>query len=266
MILLLAGLAFAGSDEPVVPAAPPALLELPRRTHHEPVPRLQTTAFRTSLPAGMAASNRIALVEDPGGPLIAETTLHVQAGFRWASLATEVVGVAGASDIWSSAGMGNVQLDARFLFGAKVTLAVGVRGTICPFQGPDPIAYWGTVPHATIPTNGFAFAMEGAVQRWVWHLHTGLRGSAWWGEGYTADMFDLATSVATVQPIGPWWSVVAEAELLSNPQTPLHFRGLMRRDLGRGWNVDVGLALPVVAFIHEPTIQVIGSLGWNSSP
>ena len=90
----------------------------------------------------------------------------------------------------------------------------------------------------------------------------GLQTDPWWANMYVFSVFDLNTSLATIQPVGDTWFVVAEAELLNNAQTPLHLRGLARRDLGEGWTVDAGLALPIVAFVHDPTLQVIGGLRW----
>lgn len=275
--LLLVALALAEDGETAVeesppPKSPPAAaelplaLELPRPRLGPPRQRrLGTTGFRTLLPAGNTATARVALVVDPTGPFIFEGTTRLQAGFRWASIAAEVAGTAGASELWSGAGFGNVLLDARFLFGGKVTLAVGVRGTLPAAGWTQPVAWWGTVPQATVPTYGFALATEGAVERWVWHIHVGGRTDAWWAYSYTFDIFDLDTSVATVQPIAGRWSLVAEAELLSNRQTPLHLRALARRDLGRGWTFDAGLALPLVAFLQDPTLQVLGSLGWRAA-
>jgi hypothetical protein len=241
-------------------------VELPRyHLGKPPQPRLGTTAYRTSLPAGNSVSTRVAFVEDPGGPFIFEATTHVQAGFRWASIAAEVAGTAGASDRWSGSRFGNVVLDARFLFGGTVTAAVGLRGTV-PLGRSDgangAAAWWGTVPQATVPTTGLALAWEVASERWVWHGHLGGRADPWWANMYVFGIFDLDTSLATIQPVGARWSLVGEAELLNNAQTPLHLRALARRDLGRAWTVDAGLALPVVAFLQDPTLQVIGSLRW----
>ncbi len=268
MMLLMMALALAeepappaGEAEPTTPADVPA-----QRVHKTPRPRLGTTGYRTSLPTGQSISTRVAFVEDPDGPFLFETTTHAEVGFRWASLAAEVAGTAGASDQWSSAGFGNAVIDARFLFGGAVTAAVGVRGTL-PLRrdrgANGEVAWWGTVPQATAPTYGFALAAEVASSRWVWHCNVGGRGDPWWANMYVFAIFDLDTGLATIQPIGGMWSVVAEAELLNNVQTPLHLRALVRRDLGKGWTLDAGLALPVVAFLHDPTLQVIGSLRWR---
>lgn len=268
--LLLCAQALADPSEASAPAPLPeaeAPLELPRVfLANVPKPRMGTTAYRTSLPAGNAVSTRVALVEDPGGPFIVEATAHAQVGFRWASFAAEVAGTAGASDVWSGARLGNLGLDARVLFGGAVTAAVGLHGTL-PLGGSagahGPAAWWGTVPVAIVPTYGVAIAWELASKRWVWHAQVGLQTDAYWANMYVFSLFDLNTSLATIQPVGDKWFVVAEAELLNNPQTPLHLRGLARRDLGEGWTVDAGLALPVVAFVNDPTLQVIGGLRWE---
>jgi hypothetical protein len=233
--------------------------EAPIPDGHPPQPRNATVAFRTGIPAGPPTlTSRIAGVEDFDGPFIGELTLRAQGGWRWFGMGAELAGTAGASEIWSGAGVGNLVVDARFIFGGSVTSALGLRSTFAVGNryGPrGPVAWWGTVPWATIPAAGVALAWEGATPRWVWHAHVGFSLPLTpFVTGY-----DLGASVATVQPIGGRFSIVAEAEAFLMP-SPLHARVLVRRQLGEHWTVDAGLAVPVPVFFVDPTLQVIASV------
>lgn len=232
--------------------------EMPR----EIAERRSTAAFRTVFPAGPpAATTRVALVQDLDGPFIGELTLRGQVASRRFSASVEIAGTAAASGAWSGAGLGNTVVDLRGLFGGQVTHALGLRA-ILPSgdrQGPrGAVGWWGTVPAATVPSYAFALAYEGATPRAAWHAHVGLRSDPFWAYAYFPTIFDLGASVATVQPFGPSWSAVGELELLAS-QTPIHVRGLARRALGPHASVDVGLALPLVAMLQDPSIQLIGA-------
>ncbi|MFN7145674.1 MAG: hypothetical protein ACK4YP_17995, partial [Myxococcota bacterium] len=106
-------------------------------------------------------------------------------------------------------------------------------------------------------TWGVAIAYEGATERFVWHVHAGLRWGTWWFFG--GEMIDAAASLATIQPVAERWAVVAEAELVST-ESPLHVRALARHTFAEAWTVDAGLAIPVVPMLTDPTLQVIGRL------
>ncbi|MES2642023.1 MAG: hypothetical protein V4850_21240 [Myxococcota bacterium] len=223
-------------------------------------PRLGTTAFRTAIPAGpVSVSTRVALVQDFDGATIGELTLRGRLAWRYFGLAVEVAGTAAASDVWSGAGLGNTFVDARGIFGGPVaTHALGLRGSIPTGIRGDPhgaIAWWGTVPEATVPTSGVAIAYDGVTERFAWHAHAGLHVGGW-DFGYTNGLFDLGASFATVQPIALHWNVVIEVEALYS-LSPLHLRALARHDFGHGWEVDAGLAVPVAVFFVDPTLQVL---------
>ncbi|MDP2306585.1 MAG: hypothetical protein Q8P18_11235 [Pseudomonadota bacterium] len=220
--------------------------------------RFETRAFRVAMPVGRpAVSSRIAFVQDFGGASIGELTLRGQVGWRSVGLAVEIAGTAGTSAQWTGAGLGNTVIDARLLFGRGSTHGFGLRGTLPTGDrdGPDgPVAWWGTVPEATLPTLGIALAYDGATGAVAWHAHAGIRSGRWWLFG--AEMIDAGTSLATIQPFAERWAFVGELELLSTP-SPLHVRALLRRDLGGGWEVDAGLAFPVVAMFSDPTLQIL---------
>lgn len=257
--LLLAALAAAAPLDPgdlPLPDANP-------RVKRPPAERFGTSAFRANLAAGpAAASSRVALVQDLDGPFLGELTLRGHVAWQAFALSVEVAGTAGASEVWSSVGLGNTVLDARILFGRGSTHAIGLRGTFPTgdrLEPLGPVAWWGTVPQATVPTTGLALAYEGATRRWVWHVRAGLRTDPFWATAYTEGIFDVGALLATVQPVAERWEVVAEVEALTGP-SPLHVRALARQDLGRGWTVDAGLAVPVVAFVVDPSVQAIGRL------
>lgn len=42
--------------------------------------------------------------------------------------------------------------------------------------------------------------------------------------------------------------------------SPIHVRGLARRDLGGGWTAEVGLAVPLTGMILDPSLQVLGQI------
>ena len=194
--------------------------------------------------------------------LFRSATLHGQLAWRWFSVAAELAATAGASDRWSSAGLGNTVLDVRFVFGRVPTQAIGIRATLpsgSRYGARGPVAWWGTVPSATVPTFGFAIAWEGATERWTWHVHVGQETDTWWAFAYFWNTWDLDAIVATVQPFAPGWSVVAEVEALDAPD-PVHLRGLARRDLGAGWTVDAGLALPLPSLFTDPSLQLLGQV------
>lgn len=259
--LLLAALALA--DDPL------PLPELrPRITGK--AERLDTTAFRTFTPAGAAeagarkalvtsVTSRIALVEDFDGPFIGELTLRGQLAWHSFGLGVEVAGTAGASTIWSGAGIGNTILDFRGFFGRGSTHALGIRGTLPTGDWHTPagtVGWWGTVPRAIVPTLGAALAYEGALPRWVWHVHVGFD----W-RGYFTDYtgLDADVSIATIQPFALRWFIVGEVELLNGP-SPLHVRALVRHEFQSAWTADVGVAAPVIAMIVDPTLQVLVSV------
>lgn len=241
-----------------LPADPLPLPSSRNPRERQPATRFETRGFRVAMPAGgPAVSSRVAFVQDFGGASIGELTLRGQMGWRSVGLAVEVAGTAGASAQWTGAGLGNTLIDARQLFGRGSTHGVGLRGTLPSGDrdGPDgPVAWWGTVPDATLPTLGIALAYDGATSAVVWHAHAGIRSGRWWLFG--PEMIDAGTSVATIQPIAERWALVVELELLATP-SPLHLRALARRDLGAGWEVDAGFAFPVVAMFSNPNLQVL---------
>ncbi len=227
-------------------------------------PRLPFAGYRLQLPAGPASvSFRLALVESFDGVFIGEVTLRGQKSWAWFGLAAEVSGVAGASDIWSAAGLGNTRIDLAALFGpARATHALGLQVTLASgdWRRPDgAVSFWGTVRRATVPTNGVAIAWSATTGRFAWHLHAGLRGDGFYTYDFSGGVFDLAASAATVQPLGAGWSAVGELEVLTDP-SPLHLRALVRRDLGQGWTADLGLAVPFPGMIVDPSVQVLGQV------
>lgn len=247
------------------PVEPPVALPLPnarpgRDRPSGPAPRYGTTGFRLSVPAGgTAATTRLAFVQDFDGAAIGEVTLRGQAAWQHVGLAAELSGTAAASDRWTGAGLGNLLIDARYLVGRGATHAIGLR-VVAPTGARDgahgDIAWWGTVPQATVPMWGVALAYSGATERWAWHTHTGFRAGGTTGI-LLGELLDVVASLATVQPVAPGWDVVAEVEVMVGP-SPLHVRALARHDLGHGWEADLGLAVPVAVFFADPTLQIIG--------
>ncbi|MES2640509.1 MAG: hypothetical protein V4850_13535 [Myxococcota bacterium] len=257
MILLCAALfsSVLPAQELVDESALPTL-----RTPREAMPRHGTAAFRVSIPAGPpSVSTRLAFVQDFDGASIVELTLR--GGYAWRSfgLAVEVAGTAGVSDQWAGAGLGNTVIDARGLFGGAVTHAMGLR-TILPTGdrggGHGPVGWWGTVPDATVPMTSVSMVYEGASPRFVWHVRIGLRWSPW-GFQSTDQRIDAGVGLGMLQPLTERWKLVLEGEVM-NSESPIHVRGLGRLDLGHGWEADLGLAVPVVAFVRDPTLQVVG--------
>lgn len=248
-------------------AGEPALLPLP--TERPPPrlvanPRLPFAGFRTQIPSGPeSVSSRLAWVTDFDGATIGELTLRGQAAWNWFGLSAEVAMAAGASDRWGAAGLGNTRIDAALLVGPKrATHAIGLQLTVPTGDWPrsdGPLTFWGTVPDATTPTTAVSLAWTGATAQVGWHLHAGLRGSSFWGLGATAQLIDVAASLATVRPVAPRWFFVGEVEL-TNSQSWLHLRALARHELKPGWNVDAGVAVPLPAMLVDPTLQVVGQL------
>lgn len=261
MIALLLAAALA-AEGPVPPPTDPSALPLPEPKPGRPklpkAERFGTAAFRAHLPAdGPAVSSRLALVQDFDGPSIGELTVRVQQGWHSFAVAAEIAGTAGASPLWSSAGLGNLALDARVLFGRGATHALGLR-VLLPVGARGaprgPVHWWGTVPDATVPTGGAAIAYELAARRVVAHVHVGFKTP-----GSLGPIPDLSLAVATIQPVAPRWEIVAEMEALTG-ESPLHARALARHTFAEAWTVDAGLAVPVVPMFADPTLQVIGRL------
>lgn len=252
------------ADPPADPTVEALPLPEPNPRVRRPVSRFETSGFRAVTTVGAPrASTRVAFVQDFDGPSIGELTLRGQAGWRHFGLSVETVVTAGVSPRWAGAGFGNTVLDLRWILGRGSTHALGLRGTLATGMrdgAHGAVAWWGTVPQATLPTNGVAVAYEGATERVVWHLHAGLR----WGEYYRlgGDMLDLGVLVATVQPITSAVSIVGEGEL-SAAQSPGHLRALARVGLGNSWTVDAGINLPIPAMISDPTLQVIARVEWR---
>ncbi len=271
MSVLLAALLAAGSARAAAPepAAEPAADALPlpdatpRARTRPRAERFDTTAFRAYLASdGGGVGTRIALVQDFDGPTIGEITLRGHYAWYSFSLAVETAATAGASPLWSGAGFGNTVIDVRGVFGRGSTHAIGLRGTFATGdrRGPlGPIAWWGTVPLATVPSNGLALAYDGAAPRWVWHVHAGLHFDPFYAYAYVLGVFDVNVLIATVQPVAERWDLVFELEGTIAP-SPIHVRGLARRDLGDGWTADVGLAVPLTGMILDPSLQVLGQI------
>lgn len=259
MVTLIAS---AWAQEAPVEALPLPSARPGRERPSGPAPRFGTAGFRTSVPAAdAAASTRLAFVEDFDGAAIGELTLRGQYAWQSFGLSVEMAGTAGASDRWSGAGLGNTVFDARALVGRGATHAIGLR-VVAPTGGRDGahgnVAWWGTVPNATVPMWGFSVAYGGAIERWVWHVHTGLRISdVSSGLGFAGDLLDAAASFATAQPIAARWELVGEIEAVFSP-SPVHVRVLARHDFGHGWEVDAGLAVPAAVFFADPTLQILG--------
>ena len=72
-------------------------------------------------------------------------------------------------------------------------------------------------------------------------------------------VFDVNVLIATVQPVAERWDLVFELEDTIAP-SPIHVRGLARRDLGGGWSADVGLAVPLTGMILDPSLHVLGQI------
>lgn len=251
LLFLTIGLA----AEPPVSAAPPLALPPPQPPlviHGNT--RNGFTGFRLQVPAGPAlAGARLALVADLDGPLIAELTLRGQASWTWFGVAVETAGVGGLSDIWSSASLGNTRVEAAALFGPPhVTHALGVQVTL-PTGLVGGADYWGTVESATIGTFGLALVMNGTAGRWGWHIRAGLYDS------WSLALVDGAVTVATAQPFGEGLWIVGEVEVVW-AQNPVHVRALLRHDVGDGWRVDGGIALPFPGMATDPSIQALGQI------
>lgn len=219
-----------------------------------PVP----VAFRlTPATDGVGFTSRLALVHDPDGLFITELTLRADAGWRWGSVAAELAGTAARSWDRRSAGLGNLVLDARIRYAdGSVANAVGLRGSVAVADrsyASGPVGWWGTVPAATVPTNGIALAADGSGGRWLYHAHLGVKSDPFTA-GMMGGTLDFGAGVGTVQPVLPGWSVVGEAELLS---TGGHLRALVRRRLWGGGAADLGLAAPLPGLVTDPTLQVL---------
>jgi hypothetical protein len=234
-----------------------ALAAVPARA---PSPRLDTHGFRVELGAGSSAvTSRFAFVADPIGPEIAELSVQGQLAWRHFSLRLELPALAaGVSETWSDAGAGNAAVELAWVFGGRSTHTLGVRGAVPVGRRPlDPrgdVAFWGTEPATMLQEAAFALVYGGAVERWVWRTEVGFRtfdSAIGWYFPIVA-----AAGLATVQPVAPEWALVAEAELRWE-YSPLQLRGLVRRSLPEGWSVDAGLAVPVLAFGGDPTLQLL---------
>lgn len=223
-------------------------------------PRLATHGFRIALHGQDNVELRLAGVEDFGGATIGELTVHGTVAWKWLSVSAEIAGTAAASDIWSSAGVGNAVVDARFLFGTTWTNAIGLRATI-PVGSATEVAWWGTVPEATVRTAGGALWWEGAIDRWVFTAHSGFRSQAYFAYDYSRGIWDLGLGVATVQPLGGPWSLVAEVEGAWAPLAAYPRVGV--RWAAAPWSVDLGVAAPIPAMITDPTVQVWAAARWQ---
>lgn len=202
-----------------------------------------------------AVQSRLALVKDLDGAFFAEETLRSQLAWRRLGFSAELVATGGVSEVWSGAGLGNARVAFDIRFGRRDTHAIGLVGTL-PVGGwtrgssPD-VAWWGTVPRATITTGGFSLFYAGSSGNWVWHIRFGVDPNFSY-----AGRLDLAAGVAWVQPIAPKWSIVSEAELFFWPD-PLQLRVLARHEFDQHWTLDVGMAAPIPAIFRDPTIQVL---------
>lgn len=219
--------------------------------------RHETGGYGVYVPSGMAAGTRIALVHDFDGASLGELTVHGGVGWRYFAVRAELTGIAGTSEIWSDASLGNVMVDARLLLGDHVTHAIGLRGRFPMDPGSD-VAWWGTVPTATVPLYSVSFAWEMAAERYVVHARTGLKFGSTAGlfGGNFGDILDVGLGVAWIQPIQGPFSFVGEVEVLAT-ESPAHIRALGRLEPGAGFNVDLGLAVPLVEVIADPTLQVV---------
>lgn len=251
-LVLLAQL--ARGDQLPLPAPTP-----PPRPRPAPEQRLDTTAYRVGLGAGgHRAAVRLAGVADPTGPEIGEITIRGQLAWRHFGMALEASAGAAASELWSDAGVGNVSLEVHWVFGGRSTHTLGLRGQLDLADRRDdprgPIAWWGTVPVAMVPQRALTLAYAGSVAAWVWKFEVGLGdGQLGWA------LPSVVAGLATVQPTGGGWSVVGELEARLEP-SPLHARVLMRKALNPCLGLDVGVAIPLVGMVEDPTLQVVAQL------
>lgn len=217
--------------------------------------RHDTSGFRVFLPAANDVGVRVALVHDFDGPSIGELTVHAGMGTRYFGAAVDLTGVAGTSELWSDAGWGNAVLNARWLVGGRVTNAIGLRGTapLAPFEAGG-VAYWGTLPSATIPTWGLALAYEAATEHVVFQVRTGFKSQP---ESMNfADVFDGELGFVYTRPITASIGFVGEVELTLE-DSPAHVRALARFQPGAGVDLDAGLAIAPIAMVQDPTLQVL---------
>lgn len=178
-------------------------------------------------------------------------------GDRPAGALEASAGVA-ASELWSDAGVGNVSLEIHWVFGGRSTHTVGLRGQLELADRwddpPGPITWWGPVPVAMVPQRAMTLAYAGSVAAWVWMFEVGLGdGPLVWA------LPSVVAGLATVQPTGGGWSVVGELEARLEP-SPVHARVLMRKALNPRLGLDVGVAIPVVGMVEDPTLQVVAQL------
>jgi hypothetical protein len=188
-------------------------------------------------------------------------TVRAQAASRSFGAAVEIAGVAGVSDVWRGAGLGNVVVDVRGIWGDSGTFTLGLRGTLPAGDrggAHGAVGYWGSVPAATVPMWGLSLVTGGAAGRWVWDLHAGVHLDRFRLVAYADGILDLGFSLATVRPLGRGWDGIVEAELIVG-QSPIHLRALVRRRVGPG-SFDIGLALPVLAMFLDPTLQIIANV------
>lgn len=252
MILVAAALA----DDLPLPEARPGRSELPSFVRWTPV------GWRTLSPVGpLDVSARTALVFDTDAELIAEGTVRAQAAWPAFGVATEMTVVGGASPHWSSAGLGNLIVDARAIWGRRVTQTFGLRGSLAVGNRAVPVNYWGSVPEATVPMWGVSIATSGALERTLWDVHIGFRTNWQRYPGYAEGIFDVGGSVTSSLPLPRGWDLVGEFEAILGP-SPVHLRALVRHPVGP-LLLDVGLALPVVAIIEDPSLQLVASGRWR---
>jgi hypothetical protein len=245
-------------------AAPAQAEELPAYRPRAPwVAPAGAEGFRVRIPGDRTAlSTRLALVQDLDGAFIVEDTLVGEWGWRRLGLAAELAWTGGLSDVWASSGLGNLVVDGGLRFGRRHQHVLGVSLTLPVGDWVDPdeqiVAWWGTVPRATVPGYALALSYAGHSARWTWRFRLGVEAFSGFGWGYLLPL-DASAAIATVQPLGNGWSVVGEAELFVWPD-PLQLRALARHPLGQHWELDAGLAAPVPAIVEDPSIQLLGRL------
>lgn len=216
---------------------------------------VEPAGYRVFLPAGTGVGSRLAFVYDDDGPEFGEATVEATAQWRVLAVHVELAGIVGASELWRGAGLGNAVLDLRVVVGGTTRQAFGVRGTI-PVAPESGVAWWGTVPAATVPTSGIVLAYELARGPVVLHVHTGLRFRDSLG---AFEELDLGFGVAgEKQLLGPLWGV-GEVELLLD-ESPAHLRALARLRPGAGVDFDLGLAMAPIAMANDATLQVVAAV------
>jgi hypothetical protein len=188
----------------------------------------------------------------PGRFTLAQTAVRGQIVLGRLGLDAQVPYVHVQSGGWTDDGMGQLRLGARRWAGTRDRpVSYGVEVAFPCVPPALRVSAWGSAARETLPGLEAVMFLELATSPGrpiTFRAALGWYGGPTYESGSVVPALDLA--LAHVQPVRGRLSAVGELELTSDVSW-LSARGLARIDASEAWGFDLGLQLPVFAYLDR---------------